>query len=170
MGVFTNMKLDSLECLLVDQVQDLYDAEQRLTKALPQMAKGAHNTQLKNAIEQHLRQTQNHVNRLERVFQILGKPAEAKTCDAMKGLISEGGEILDAEGDPNVIDAAIIAAAQRVEHYEMAGYGTARALAKRLGRDSAAQLLQETLEEEKSTDKKLTELAEQEINLKAARA
>jgi ferritin-like metal-binding protein YciE len=170
MGVFTSMKLDSLECLLVDQVQDLYDAEQRLTKALPQMAKGAHSTQLKNAIEQHLRQTQNHVNRLERVFQILGKPAEAKTCDAMKGLISEGDEILDAEGDPNVIDAAIIAAAQRVEHYEMAGYGTARALAKRLGRESAAQLLQETLDEEKSTDKKLTELAEQDINLKAARA
>src|SRR5262249_55825735 len=156
MGMFTCMHLDNLEALFIDQIQDLYDAEQRQMKVLPQMAQGAHNAQLKNAIEQHLQETQNHLSRLGRVFEIVGHVAEPKTCEAMKGIISEEQDIIGAKGDPDVIDAGIIAAAQRAEHYEIAGYGTARSLAKRLGRDSAAQLLQETLDEEKATDKKLT--------------
>jgi ferritin-like metal-binding protein YciE len=169
MGLFSSKQLDSFETLFVDQLQDLYDAEQRLTKALPKMAEAAHNQALKNAFQQHLRETQNHVNRLERVFQAMGQKAESKTCEAMKGLIQEGQEVIDAKGDPNVKDAALIAAAQRVEHYEIAGYGTARTFAQRLGRQDATQLLQETLNEEGTTDKKLTQLAEQTVNPQAAR-
>jgi ferritin-like metal-binding protein YciE len=170
MGWFTNKQLNSLECLLVDQVQDLYDVEQRMIDSLPVVAQCAHNLQLKSAIEQHLRETKNQKDRLEHVFEILGRTPEAKTCDAMKGMVSEAKEIMDANGDPDVIDAALIAAAQRVEHYEIAGYGTARTLARRLGRDNAAQLLQESLEEEKAADRKLTMVAEQEVNVAAVTA
>jgi ferritin-like metal-binding protein YciE len=170
MGLFTSTKFDSLECLLVDQLQDIYDAEQRLTKALPQMADAASDTQLKNAFKQHLKETKQQVNRLERVFEIIGEDAKTKTCEAMKGLIAEGEEMVNAKGDEDVRDAALIAAAQRVEHYEMAAYGTVRNLARRLGHEEAAELLQETLDEEGAADKKLTQIADASVNRKAATA
>jgi len=171
MGLFSSTTFNSLEDLFVDQLQDLYDAEQRLTKALPQMAGAAHSASLRSGFEQHLRETENHIKRLERVFQTIGKKAQAKTCYAMKGLVEEGSEVVSAKGDPDVKDAALIAAAQRVEHYEMSGYGTARTFAQRLGNQEAARLLQETLQEEEATDKKLTQLAEaQGINAQAAMA
>jgi ferritin-like metal-binding protein YciE len=169
MGLFSSSAaLNSFDDLFVEQLQDLYDAEQRLTKALPKMAAAAHNPALKSAFEQHLQQTQNHVSRLEQVFKGLGKSAQTKTCEAMKGLVDEGSEVISGKGDPDVKDAALIAAAQRVEHYEIAGYGTVRTFARRLGKSEAARLLQETLDEEAETDKKLTGLAEQAINPKAA--
>src|SRR3954468_22386804 len=168
MGLFSSKNLDSFECLFVDQLEDLYDAEQRLTQALPKMAETAHAGALKAAFEQHLRETHNHVARLEKVFQMLGKQPQRHTCAAMKGLIDEGQEVLSASGDESVIDAALIAAAQRVEHYEISGYGTARTFAQRLGHSKAARLLQETLDEEAATDKKLTALAEQQVNQQAA--
>ena len=168
MGLFSSMQLNSLQDLFVEQLQDLYDAEKRIVEALPQMAGAAHNASLKSAFEQHLRETQNHVKRLEQVFQLMGQPAKSKTCDAMKGLVSEGSEVVSAKGDPDVKDAALIAAAQRVEHYEIAAYGTARTFAQRLGKQEAVRLLQQTLDEEGATDKKLTALAEQGgINVKA---
>jgi ferritin-like metal-binding protein YciE len=170
MGLFTSTEFNSLDCLLHDQLADLYDAEQRLTEALPKMADAADAPELKQAFEQHLRETHNQVNRLERVFEILGKEPKSKTCAAMKGLIAEGEEVISASGDPEVKDAALIAAAQRVEHYEMAGYGSARTFAHYLHQDEVARLLQETLDEEGATDHKLTDLAEQFINAKAARA
>jgi ferritin-like metal-binding protein YciE len=160
--------LNSFDDMFVEQLEDLYDAEQRLTKALPKMAQAAHNSALKSAFQEHLRQTEGHVSRLERAFQVLGKSAKSKTCEAMKGLISEGEEIVSSSGQPDVKDAALIAAAQRVEHYEIAGYGSARTFAQRLGRQDVAQLLQQTLQEEEATDKKLTGIAEQSINPKAA--
>jgi ferritin-like metal-binding protein YciE len=132
------------------------------------MAAAAHNPALKAAFEQHLRQTENQVARLEQVFKSIGKTAQSKTCEAMKGLVEEGSEVINGSGDPDVKDAALIAAAQRVEHYEIAGYGTVRTFAQRLGRSEAARLLQQTLDEEAETDRKLTGLAEKAINPKAA--
>lgn len=170
MGLFTSTELDSLDCLLIDQLQDIYDAERRLTKALPKMAEAAGDTQLKQAFENHLTETKQQVKRLEQVFEIIGKDAETKTCEAMKGLIAEGEEMIDAKGDPHVRDAALIAAAQRVEHYEIAAYGTVRNLARRLGYDQAAQILQETLDEEGAADKKLSQIAESSVNAQAATA
>ena len=167
MGWLSSTQLNSMEDLFLDQVQDLYDAEQRLVKALPKMAEAAYSSQLKAAFQQHLRETENQVSRLEKVFKLIGKDAKSKTCQAMKGLVEEGQEAIDAEGNPNVKDAALIAAAQRVEHYEIAGYGTARTFAQQIGKSDAARLLQETLEEEAATDKKLTNLAEQSINVHA---
>ena len=167
MGLFSSMTLNSLDDLLVVQLQDLYDAEQRLTKALPLMADAATNKELKAAFQKHLRETEQHVTRLEKVFSILGQSAKSHTCEAMKGLVEEGNEAINAGGDPEVRDAALIAAAQRVEHYEMAGYGTVRSYARLLNNAKAEQLLQETLEEEKATDAKLTTLAESVINLQA---
>jgi ferritin-like metal-binding protein YciE len=169
MGLFSSSAaLNSFDDLLVEQLQDLYDAEQRLTKALPKMAVAAHNSSLKSAFEEHLRQTQNQVSRLEQVFKSLGKSAQTKTCEAMKGLVEEGSEVISANGDPDVKDAALIAAAQRAEHYEIAAYGTARTFAQRLNKPEAARLLQQTLDEEAETDRKLTALAERSINPKAA--
>src|SRR5208283_3224135 len=124
----------------------------------------AHDRGLKEAFQHHLRETQGHVNRLERAFQSLGKTAKTKTCDAMKGLVAEGQEAIDAQGDPAVKDAALIAAAQRVEHYEIAAYGSARTFARRLRNSTVAQLLEQTLAEEKNADQKLTQLAESGIN------
>jgi ferritin-like metal-binding protein YciE len=170
MGLFSNLQLDSMESLLVEQLQDLYDAEQRLTKALPKVADAAQNPSLKAAVQQHLRETQNHVSRLERAFQLLGQSAQSKTCEAMKGLISEGDEVISAGGNPEVKDAALIAAAQRVEHYEISGYGSARTFAQRCGKQDVARLLQETLDEEAATDRKLTQLAERTVNPQAAMA
>ena len=168
MGLFSSgAALNTFEDLFVEQLQDLHDAEQRLTKALPKMAAAAHSPALKSAFEEHLRQTQNHVTRLEQVFKSIGKTAQSKTCEAMKGLVEEGSEVINGTGDPDVKDAALIAAAQRVEHYEIAGYGTVRTFAQRLGKTEAARLLQETLNEEAETDKKLTGLAEKAINPRA---
>ena len=168
MGLFSSgAALNTFEDLFVEQLQDLHDAEQRLTKALPKMAAAAHSPALKSAFEEHLRQTQNHVTRLEQVFKSIGKTPQSKTCEAMKGLVEEGSEVINGTGDPDVKDAALIAAAQRVEHYEIAGYGTVRTFAQRLGKTEAARLLQETLNEEAETDKKLTGLAEKAINPKA---
>jgi len=168
MGLFSSMTLNSLDDLLVVQLQDLYDAEQRLTKALPQMADAASNKELKSAFQKHLRETEQHVTRLEKVFSILGQTAKSHTCEAMKGLIEEGSEAINAGGDPQVRDAALIAAAQRVEHYEIAGYGTVRTLAEQLGQNEAARILQQTLDEEGACDKKLTQIAESRVNVKAA--
>ena len=168
MALFTNTKFDSLNDLFVEQLEDLYDAENRLTKALPEMADAAQSSELKQAFRSHLRETEGHVQRLEQVFRIVGRDAKATTCDAMKGLISEGEQMIKAKGDANVKDAALIAAAQRVEHYEMAGYGTLRTFAERLGYNDAAQILQKTLDEEGAADKKLTNIAEKSINWKAA--
>lgn len=169
MGLFTSSAaLNSFDELFVEQLQDLYDAEQRITKALPKMAAAAHNPALRSAFQEHLRQTENQVTRLDKVFQSIGKSPQTKTCEAMKGIIEEGSEIVSSNGDPDVKDAALIAAAQRVEHYEISAYGTARTFAERLGKSEAARLLDETLAEEKDTDKKLNMLAEKAINPKAA--
>jgi ferritin-like metal-binding protein YciE len=158
------MKLDSLENLFVSELKDLLSAEKQLVKALPKMAKGAASESLRAAIEEHLEQTKGQVERLEQVFGLIDKAARAEHCKAMEGLIEEGSEIIEEDGDEAVKDAAIIAAAQRVEHYEISGYGTARTLAELLGLDKAAELLQQTLDEERETDEKLTELAMSEVN------
>ena len=170
MGFFTSQKLETLRDLFVSQLQDLYDAEHRLTDALPKMADAAHARTLKSAFESHLRETQTHITRLEQVFTLVAEEPKRETCEAIKGLIAEGDEVVGAEGDRAVIDAALIAAAQRVEHYEMAGYGVVRTLATQLGQREAADLLQQTLNEEGNADKKLTEIAEAFANEAAARA
>jgi ferritin-like metal-binding protein YciE len=167
MGLFSNATFNSLNDLFIEQLQDLYDAEHRLTEALPLMREAATSSELKNAFDMHLGETQNHIRRLEQVFSQLGVAAERQTCPAMKGLIKEGQEMIDAEGDPSVKDAALIAAAQRVEHYEMAGYGSVRSFAQRLGLGEVANTLQMTLNEEGAADKKLTQIAEQAVNLGA---
>jgi len=164
------MKLDSLENLFVHELKDLLSAEKQLIKALPTMAKGAASEALKEAIEDHLEQTKTHVERLEAIFENLGKAARAEHCKAMEGLIQEGSELIEEEGEPMVKDAALIGAAQRVEHYEISAYGTARTIAELLGNREAVTLLQQTLDEEKETDEKLTELAMSEVNVEAAQA
>jgi ferritin-like metal-binding protein YciE len=170
MGMFFNIHLDSLEDLLLLELSDLYDGEKRLCDALPQMADAATSPMLKRAFQEHLQQTQRQASRLEQIFVDLGRTATRETCDAMKGLIKEGSEIVSAVGDPNVKDAALISAAQRVEHYEIAGYGSARTFAQLLGYTTAVRLLQLTLDEEKSADTRLTQLAETGINTKAESA
>ncbi len=160
-------QLDNLKDLLVEQLEDLYDAENQLTRALPKMAQAASSPDLKNAFNTHLTETKGHVQRLEQVFQTLGKKAERKTCKAMQGLIAEGDETIQENGDPEVKDAALIAAAQRVEHYEMAGYGSVRTFAQTLGLTDVANTLQQTLNEEGNADKKLTQIAEGHVNERA---
>ncbi len=160
----------SFEDLFEGQLQDLYDAENRLIDALPKMAEAASSAQLKQAFTAHLRETEGHVTRLEQVFRALGKPAKRETCAAMKGLIAEGEEIIKAEADSAVKDAGLIAAAQRVEHYEIAGYGSARTFAQYLGHSQVAGILESTLAEEKSADQKLTTIAEQSVNAMASRS
>ncbi len=157
-------EFNTLDDLFLAQLEDLYDAENRLVDALPKMAEAADSAALRNAFQSHLNETHGHVRRLEEVFQRLGKTPERETCPAMKGLIKEGEEMINAKGDPKVRDAALIAAAQRVEHYEMAGYGTLRNFALRLGLGDVANTLQKTLDEEGMADKKLTQLAESQIN------
>jgi ferritin-like metal-binding protein YciE len=152
------MTMTTLEDLLVDQVRDLYDAEKQLVRALPKMAQAATSDDLQQAIQSHLEETKNQVSRLEQIFQQLDKPAKAKPCKGMRGL-EEGGEALDGDSAEPLTDLAIIAAAQRVEHYEISAYGTARAIATQLGQDSIASLLEETEDEEKAADTKLTEIA-----------
>ncbi|HSU59323.1 MAG TPA: ferritin-like domain-containing protein [Bryobacteraceae bacterium] len=160
--------LNSFKDLFINQIEDLYDAENRLTKALPKMADAASSSQLKQAIQHHLTETQGHVSRLETIFRELNLEPKRETCEAMKGLVAEGEEMIKAKGDPDVKDAALIAAAQRVEHYEISGYGTARAFAKRLGMTQAANLLQQTLSEEEAADRKLNQIAESSVNVQAA--
>ena len=164
------MKLDSLQKLYVEELRDLYKAENQLVKALPKMAKHASHQELKQAFEDHLEQTKEHVERLDEIFKRLDEKPTGKTCKAMKGLIEEGSEYLEKDGDESVLDAALIGAAQRVEHYEIAGYGTVRTFANMLGENQAAELLQQTLDEEGETDKLLTELAESVVNVEAPTA
>jgi ferritin-like metal-binding protein YciE len=161
------MKLDSLETLYVEELRDIYSAEGQLLKALPKMAKHASSPELKQAFEEHLGQTEEHVERLEEIFKQMDKKPTGKTCKAMKGLIEEGSEIMEEEGEESVLDAGLIAAAQKVEHYEIASYGTVRAFANMLGEEDAAELLQQTLDEEGETDKRLSELAEEIVNVEA---
>ena len=150
-----------LKELYVDELKDLYSAENQLVKALPKMAKAASSDELRQGFEKHLEQTRGHVQRLEKIFQALGESPKGKTCKGMQGLIEEGSEATEEDYNGSVLDAALIGAAQRVEHYEIAGYGTVRSMAETLGEPNHVSLLEETLEEEKETDEKLTELAEQ---------
>jgi ferritin-like metal-binding protein YciE len=166
----STMKMESLQELLSHELSDLYSAENQLLKALPKMAKAAASLELKAAFEEHLEETKGQVERLNSVFETLGESPKRKKCKAMEGLIEEGSEVIELEGDDSVKDAALIAAAQRVEHYEMAGYGCARTFATLLGMNDVADLLQETLDEEGNADKKLTEIAETTINVEAASA
>jgi ferritin-like metal-binding protein YciE len=164
------MRFDSLHDLFVDELKDLYNAENQILKALPRMAKKASAPELKEAFTEHLEVTRKQVERLDSIFQELGVSPKGKKCKAMEGLLEEGKDVLGASGEPAVIDAALIASAQRVEHYEMAGYGCVRTFAELLGLDDAAALLQQTLDEEGAADEKLTELAETVINIEAEEA
>jgi ferritin-like metal-binding protein YciE len=161
------VEINSLRELYVEQLRDLYDAENQLIKALPKMAKEATSDELRQGIEEHLEQTRGQAERLEQIFEQLGEKAKGKKCKGMQGLIEEGQETLEEDMEEDTKDAAIIAAAQRVEHYEISGYGTARTYANLLGENEAAELLEQTLQEEKETDQKLNQLAE-EINVEAA--
>jgi ferritin-like metal-binding protein YciE len=161
------MKLNTLEQLYISELRDLYSAENQLLKALPKMAKGASSPELKDAFEKHLEQTKGHVERLEQIFQQLDESPRGKTCHGMKGLIEEGSEILKEDGEDSVLDAGIIVAAQKVEHYEIAGYGSVRTFANLLNQDEAARVLQSTLDEESETNEILNGLAEGIINPEA---
>jgi ferritin-like metal-binding protein YciE len=165
---FTSLKLDSVRDLLLEELKDLYSAETQLVEALPKMAQAASSPELQSAFKQHLNETQQQVSRLEQVFQQLGQDPGGETCDAMKGLVKEAQHFLTAQGAKEVIDAGLIGAAQRVEHYEMAGYGTARTLAQQVGENQIASLLQQTLEEEGKANEKLTAIAEKNVNPSAS--
>jgi len=167
MGLFSE-SLKTYDDLFTHQLQDLYDAEIQLTEALPKMADAASSSDLRNAFNSHLLETREHVKRLEQVFKAVGKSPQRQSCPAMKGLVKEGSETISASGDERVKDAALIASAQRVEHYEIAAYGTLRTLARQVGLNDVANLLQKTLDEEGNTDKKLTRLAENHINQEAS--
>ncbi len=160
------MPNEGLKELYVDELKDLYNAENQLVKALPKMAKAASSEELRVGFEEHLEQTKSHVQRLEQIFEMLDESPKGKKCKGMEGLIEEGSEIMEEDFEGALLDAALIGAAQRVEHYEIAAYGTVRAFAEELGESEHASLLAETLEEEKETDEKLTELAKQ-INVEA---
>src|SRR5947209_5109646 len=162
------MPLKSIRELYVNELQDLYDAEQQIIATLPKLAQAASAPELKRAFEQHLEQTRRQSQRLEQIFQKIGTDPKGKKCKGMAGLLAEGDELLREKPEPDVLDAGLIAGAQKVEHYEIAGYGTVRTYAKLLGEKEAATLLQQTLEEEGETDKKLSQLAERDINKAAA--
>ncbi|MGE5814462.1 MAG: ferritin-like domain-containing protein [Acidobacteriota bacterium] len=164
------MAVQSLEDMFLEELKDVYNAENQILKALPRMAKKASAPELRRAFEQHLKQTEAQVQRLERVFASLDEKPKGKSCKGMQGIIEEGKEVMSEDIEDDVLDAALIAAAQKVEHYEMATYGTLRAWAETLGNQQAAKLLQQTLEEEEATDKKLTQLAEQLVNADAVEA
>jgi ferritin-like metal-binding protein YciE len=164
------MSLDSLEKLFLEELKDMYNAEKQILRALPKMAKAAESPELERAFTKHLRETESQVQRLERIFKDLGQPARGKACKGMEGIIEEGKEVLGKEGEPAVIDAALIASAQRVEHYEIAAYGCLRTYAQLLGHSQAEQLLQQTLEEEEAADRKLTQIGESGINQAAVTA
>jgi len=162
--------IDSLKDVFLDQLQDVYSAERQLVSALPKIAKAAESSELRNAFEDHLQQTRTHVNRLEQAFQLLGQKAKENTCEGMQGLIEEGEEMISQWGNAEARDAGLIGAAQKVEHYEIASYGTLCTWAEQLGKPDVARLLHLTLDEEKQTDSKLSRLAEQMINQQAAHA
>ena len=164
------MALNSLQDLYLEQLRDLYSAEHQIVEALPKMADAATHPELKQAFRTHLAQSEEQARRLERICQGLGESPKGETCDGMKGLLKEGEKTMKTRADSDVLDAALIAAAQRVEHYEIAGYGCAKTYARLLGRTQDVQLLQQTEDEEGQTDKLLTALAERTINLDAARA
>jgi len=160
------MQEQGLKQLYIDELKDLYNAENQLVKALPKLVKGAQSNELRQGFEEHLKQTKGHVQRLEQIFEMLGESPKGKKCKGMEGLIEEGSEVMDEDYEGSVLDAALIGAAQRVEHYEIAGYGTVRNMAELLGESDQVSLLEETLQEEKETDEKLTALAKQ-INAEA---
>lgn len=161
------MEMESLKELYVDELKDLWSAETQITKALPKMMKAATNSKLKRAFNTHLKQTERHIKRLERIFKELDESPRGKKCVGMEGLIREGQELIKEKPEADVLDAGLIAAAQHVEHYEIAGYGCVRTWAHQMGEERQAELLQETLDEEEQTDRLLTELAESEINVEA---
>jgi ferritin-like metal-binding protein YciE len=163
------MKVENLRELLVDELRDLYSAENQLTKALPKVAKHCSDSKLKQAVEHHLKETEHHVERLQKIFDRLEESPKGKTCEGMKGLITEADERMKEGGDPQTLDAGIIADAQRVEHYEISAYGTARTFASLLGENELVRLLEQTLKEEKAADAKLNECAES-INIEAKEA
>jgi ferritin-like metal-binding protein YciE len=161
------MELDTLEELYVDELKDLWSAENQILKAMPRLIKAANHRELKRAFTMHERQTRGQVKRLERIFRQLGESPRGKKCVGMEGLLKEGAELIRERPDPDVLDAGLLSAAQHVEHYEMAGYGTARTWARLLGREDQAELLQQTLDEEQETDLKLTDLAVRLVNIDA---
>lgn len=161
------MKLDSLRKLFVEELRDVYNAENQLLKALPKMAKSASSDELKQAFEDHLAETREQVERLEQIFRSLDEKSKGKSCHGMQGLIEEGSEMLKEDGEESVLDAGIIAAAQKIEHYEIATYGTLRTWADLMGEDDAAELLQQTLDEEGDADRRLNEIAEDIVNPEA---
>jgi len=160
------MKVDTVEKLLVHELQDIYSAEKQITRALPKIAKAATSEELRAALETHLKETEGQIDRLDKVFETLGKPSNGKMCQGMKGLLEEGSQALEEIDKGEIRDAAIISAAQRVEHYEMAAYGTVRTLAETIGRQEIAKVLQQTLDEEGNADHKLTQIA-QKVNRQA---
>jgi len=168
MALFS-MKLENLQQLYLKELRDLYDAENQITGALPKLIDAANNSELKNVLQEHLDVTKKQIGRLEQIFQALNEKPSGETCKGMKGVIKEGDEIISAGGDPSTVDAGIISAAQRVEHYEMAGYGTVRNYAKLLGQEEHARLLQQTLDEEEKADKTLTQIAST-VNVEAKAA
>jgi ferritin-like metal-binding protein YciE len=165
-----HMQIGSLEELLTNELKDLYDAEKQILKELPKMVDAASSPKLQKGFQQHLEQTKKHVERLDQIFKSRQLPSKGKKCKGIEGILEEGGELLKQDVDPDVLDAGLIAAAQKVEHYEIASYGSVRTYAELLGDDRTARLLEQTLEEEKETDAKLTELARNEVNLEAADA
>jgi ferritin-like metal-binding protein YciE len=164
------MKMKSLQDLFVHELKDLYSAEKQLLKALDKMIKKASHAELKEAFESHRKETEGHVDRIEKIFKNLENSPRGEKCDAMEGLIEEAEEAIENSEDNDVLDAAMIASAQRVEHYEMAGYGTARTYAEMLGNQEAVKLLEQTLDEEKAADKKLTRIAKKMVNWDAFKA
>lgn len=163
------MSVDTIEKLFVDELKDLYSAENQITKALPKLAKASSSDKLRTAFESHLEETKEQIDRLEQIFKILEVSPKGKTCAGMKGLLEEGSEVLEETEEGAIRDAAMISAAQRVEHYEMAGYGSVRTYAQLLGKDKIVTLLEKTLEEEKTADSKLTKIAKS-VNGEALRA
>jgi ferritin-like metal-binding protein YciE len=161
------MEMESLRDLYLEELKDVYNAEKQLLKALPRMARAASHDELRSAFEDHLNVTEEQVRRLETIFDDLGKPARGKKCVGMEGLIAEGKEMMEEDMEPEVLDAALISAAQRVEHYEIAAYGTLRTYARQLGLENHAELLQQTLNEEGEADKLLTQIAESTVNIDA---
>jgi len=163
------MEMESLRDLFIDELKDLYSAENQILKALPKMIKKAASKELKSGFEQHLKETQGHVERLEEIFEELDESPRGKKCKGMEGIIADGKELMQEDAEPEVMDAGLISAAQHVEHYEMAGYGCVRTYAELLGHSNFVDLLQQTLDEEKATDEKLTQLAGK-INVQAEKA
>ena len=164
------MSLNSLESLFIEELRDIYNAEKQILRALPKMAKAAESAELSQAFTKHLKETQGHVQRLEKILRELGQAVRGKQCKGMMGLLEEGKEKLEEDGEAAVLDAALIASAQKVEHYEIAAYGCLRTYAQLLGYDQVAKLLEQTLAEEEAADKKLTQLGESGINQAAAAA